>query len=103
VRERSHRPVDRRLALTYGGCGGTVGRRGAGAHDAAALDRRVDIQHRHVLALEAFGASPAVLAAVQLLDVIVAERNALVRSELGASLLPPPAAGHRHSPAMRRC
>ena len=83
--------------------GGSVGRRGAGAYDAATLDRRVDMQHHYVLALEAFGASPAVLAAVQLLDVIVAERNALVRSELGASLPSHPTTGHRHSPAMRSC
>jgi hypothetical protein len=55
-------------------------------YDAAALDGRVEMQQRYVRVLEACGASPALLAAVDLLDGILAERNALVRREWATSL-----------------
>jgi hypothetical protein len=63
-----------------------AGRPAGGRYDAAKIDQRIDMLHRYVLALEALGASSALLSAVQLLDGIVVEQNALIHLELAQSL-----------------
>ena len=54
------------------------------AYDDAAIDARIDLQHRHVRRLERFGASAALLDAVGLLDDLVRDRARLLRREMTA-------------------